>query len=63
MRKRIIYDDGTDSIVEGDIEITISGKEKVSEEDLSYLSDNDFKKISDNPKKYKLRGKKVEIVK
>lgn len=63
MRKRIVYDDGTDSIIEGDIEVTIGSKKKVVEEDLSYLSDDDFKKISDNPKKYKLRGKKVEIVK
>ena len=59
MRKRIVYDDGTDSIIEGDIEITIGDKKKVAEENLDYLSDEDFKKISDNPRKYKLKKRKV----
>ncbi len=60
MRKRIVYADGTDSIIEGDI--SISGKKVVSEEDLSYLPEKDFKKIAYNPKKYKLKNKKVSSV-
>ena len=61
MRKLIKYSNGSEVITET-IKVVVHGATKISEEDLSYLTDEDFNKLKDNPKGYKLKDKKVKKV-
>ena len=61
MRKLIKYSNGSEVITET-IKVVVHGATKISEEDLSYLSDGDFNKLKDNPGEYKLRKGKVRKV-
>ena len=61
MRKIIKYSNGSEVITEG-IEVIVHGATKVSEEDLSHLTEDDFKNLKDNPKEYKLKKGKVKKV-
>ena len=62
MRKLTKYSNGSIAITEG-VEVVIHGAEIVLEEDLSYLTDEDFNKLKDNPKGYELKNNKVIKVK
>lgn len=60
--KRIIFDNGTEGLIDGNIDIKISGR-KITKEEMVEVEDKDVKKLLDNPKKYKLEGKKVKAKK
>lgn len=62
MKKLIKYSNGAAAITE-DVVVVVTGATQVSEEDLSYLTDEDFKNISDKPKEFELVDKKVKKIK
>ncbi len=60
--KKIKFSNGSEGFVEGNINITISGAEKVSEEEIE-LTDGDAKKILDQPVFYRLKNNKAILKK
>lgn len=60
--KQVKFSNGSEGFVDGNIDIVISGAEKISEKEIE-LTDGDAKKLLDNPVFYKLKDKKVVLKK
>lgn len=60
--KQVKFSNGSEGFIDGNIGISISGAKKVSEEEIE-LTDEDAKKILDNPVFYKLKDNKVVLKK
>lgn len=60
--KQVKFSNGSEGFIDGNISISISGAEKISEEEIE-LTDEDTKKLLEQPVFYKLKDKKVVLKK
>ena len=61
-RKIIHFDNGKEVITEGAIVVEFKNSKVNSEESLQSLTDEDFKKLKDNPTKFKFDNGKVTLI-